>query len=237
MKIALTPPQKPNSRNLRAGLMRFNERFMTVCVQSIFFVCCPSQPMLGVERETVMKQFELVVNLPPDDVMRRLKASIDQPNVSLMNPFAGKDFYGQLSGYQFWLRNRRRWSRNSLAPVCKGNVLPNGSGSTIDFSIGAKFTFLWILGGIFLLLSLCFAIFFGMIGFVMTSGDSRSAIPSLLLAIIMPLFVIVFFGGFFFIGKQMGKSDERSLGYFLQNLFRDVIVQPVQFAQPMPTTR
>lgn len=71
----------------------------------------------------------------------------------------------------------------------------------------------------------------------MTTGDSRSAIPSLVVAIIMPLFVIVFFGGFFFITKQMGKSDERSLSYFLQNLFRDVIVQPAQFAQPMATAR
>src|SRR5713101_2333288 len=32
-----------------------------------------------------MKQFQFVVNLPPDDVMRRLAASIDQPNVSLIN--------------------------------------------------------------------------------------------------------------------------------------------------------
>lgn len=183
-----------------------------------------------------MSQFQLVVNLPPDDVMRRLAASIDQPNVSLINPFAGKDFYGQFNGYQFWLRNRRRWSRNSLAPLCRGNVIPNGSGSTIDFSIGAKYTFLWILGGIFLLLSLVFALFLGMIGFVMTTGDSRSAIPSLLLAIIMPLFVIVFFVGFFFITRQMGKSDERSQSYFLQNLFRDVIVQRAQFAQPMTTS-
>ena len=182
-----------------------------------------------------MNQFQLVVDLPPDDVMRRLAASIDQPNVSLINPFAGKDFYGQFNGYQFSLRNRRRWSRNSLAPLCRGNVIPNGSGSTIDFSIGAKYTFLWILGGIFLLLSLFAALFFGLISFVMTAGDSRSAIPSLLLAIIMPLFVIAFFGGFFLISKQMGKSDERNLSYFLQNLFRDVIEQPAQFAQPMTT--
>ena len=184
-----------------------------------------------------MKYSQLVVNLPPDDVMRRLAASIDQPSLSLMNPFVGKDFFGQLSGYQFWLRYRRRWSRNTLAPVCRGNVIPNGSGSTIDFSIGAKYTFLWILGGIFLLLSLFAALFFGLISFVMTAGDSRSAIPPVLLAIIMPLFVIAFFGGFFLISKQMGKSDERSLSYFLQNLFRDVIVEPAQFAQPMATSR
>ena len=53
----------------------------------------------------------------------------------------------------------------------------------------------------------------------------------------MPSFVIVFFAGFFFITKQMGKRDERSLSYFLQSLFRDAIVQPAQFAQPMATTR
>ena len=183
-----------------------------------------------------MKQFQLVVNLPPDDVMRRLAASIDQPGLGLMNPFSGKDFFGQLSGYQFWLRQRRRFSRNSLAPVCKGDVIPNGSGSTIDSSISAKYTFLWILGGIFLLLSLVAALFFGTIGFVITSGDSRSAIPSLLLAFLIPTLVIVFFAGFFFITKQMGKSDERNLSYFLQNLFRDVVVQPAQYAQPMAPT-
>jgi hypothetical protein len=185
-----------------------------------------------------MKHSQVVVNLPPDEVMRRLATSIDQPSLGrLMNPFGGKDFYGQLNGYQFWLRSRRRWSRNSFAPVCRGNAIPNGSGSTIDFSIGVKYTILWIFGGIFLLLSLVFALFLGMIGFVMTTGDSRSAIPSLLVAIIMPLFIIVFFGGFFFITKQMGKSDERNLSYFLQSLFRDVIVQPAQFAQPLATPR
>jgi hypothetical protein len=182
-----------------------------------------------------MKHFQLVVNLPPDDVMRRLAASIDQPNVSLINPFAGKDFYGRLNGYQFSLRNRRRWSRNSFAPLCRGNVIPNGSGSTIDFSIGVKYTLLWIFGGVFLLLSLVFALSLGLVGFVMTAGDSQSALPLLLVAIIMPLFVIAFFGGFFLISKQMGKSDERNLSYFLQNMFRDVIVQPAQFAQPTAT--
>ncbi len=184
-----------------------------------------------------MKQIQLVVKLPPDDVMRRLAASIDQPSLSLMNPFGGKDFVGQLSGYQFWLRKRRRWSRNDFAPSCRGNVIPNGSGSTIDFSIAAKYTFLWIFGAIFLLLSLFFSFFIVMMSLVMTSGDSGRAIPSVLLAFTIPIFVIVFFAGFFFITKQMGKGDERKLSYFLQNLFRDVIVEPAQFAQPIAATR
>ncbi len=184
-----------------------------------------------------MEQFQLVVNLPPDDVMRRLAASIDQPRLVVINPLSGRDFFGYVTGHQFWIRKRQRWSRNSFAPACTGNVVPNGSGSTINCSIRAKYTFLWILGGIFLLLSLFVALFFGMVGFVMTSGDSRSAIPSLLLAFIIPIFIIVFFAGFFFITKQMGKSTERNLSYFMQSLFRDVIVQPGQFAQPMATTR
>jgi hypothetical protein len=178
-----------------------------------------------------MNQSQLVMNLPPDEVMRRLAASIDQASLGrLMNPFGGKDFYGLLTGYQFWLRSRRRWSRNSLAPLCRGNVVPNGSGSTIDFSIGVKYTFLWILGGIFLLMSLVFALFVGLAGFVMTTGDSRSAIPSLLVAIIMPLSIIVFFVGFFFITKQMGKGDERTITELLHSLFRDVMVEPTQVA-------
>jgi hypothetical protein len=170
-----------------------------------------------------MEQFQLVVNLPPDDVMRRFAASIDRPRVVVLNPFAGKDFYGQLTGYQFWLRKRQRWSRNSFAPTGRGNVLPNGSGSTIDCSIAAKFTFLWIFGGIFLLLSLFFSIVIGLIGSVTTSGNSSSPIPSLLVAFGIPVFVIVFFVGFFFITRQMAKSDERALSYFIQSIFRDVV--------------
>jgi len=87
-----------------------------------------SQRQSVLEKANVMEQFQLVVNLTPDDVMRRLAASIDQPRLALINPFAGEDFYGQLTGYQFWLRKRRRWSRNSFAPACTGNVVPNGSG-------------------------------------------------------------------------------------------------------------
>ena len=71
----------------------------------------------------------------------------------------------------------------------------------------------------------------------MASGDVGSGRLSLLLVFLIPIFVIVFFSGFFFITKQMGKGDERRLSYFLQSLFRDVIVQPAQFAQPMATTR
>ncbi len=173
-----------------------------------------------------MNQFQLVLNLPPDDVMRRLAASIDQPSLVQINPFAGKDFIGRLNGYHFQLGKRQRWSRNSLAPFCSGNVVSNGSGSTISFSIGAKYTIFWIFGAVFLLFSLFFSVFIVMIGFVMTSGGSGNAISPLLVAFLIPIFVIVFFAGFFFITKQMGKSTETSLSYFLQNLFRDAIVQP-----------
>src|SRR6266571_5677004 len=165
-----------------------------------------------------MEQFQLVVNLPPDDVMRRLAASIDQPRVVAINPFSGKDFFGHLNGYQFWVRKRQRWSRNSFAPACTGSVVPNGSGSTVSCRITAKFTFLWILG-VFLLLSLLFSAVIGLIGFVAGPPESKSMIPSLLVAFGIPLFVIMFFAGFFFISKLMGKGNERALSYFVQSLF------------------
>jgi hypothetical protein len=173
-----------------------------------------------------MEQFQLVVNLPPDDVMTRLAASIDQPRLVVINPFSGKDFFGYLDGYQFWIRKRQRWSRNSFAPACNGGVVPNGSGSTINCSIAAKYTFLWIFGGIFLLLSLLFSVVIGLMGFMAGPPDSKSMIPSLLVAFGIPLFVVVFFAGFFFISKLMGKGNERALSYFVQGLFRDVMVQP-----------
>ena len=171
-----------------------------------------------------MEQFQLVVNLSPDDVMRRFAASIDQPRIVVINPFSGKDFFGHLTGYQFWIRKRQRWSRNSFAPACTGDVVPNGSGSTINCRIAAKFTFLWIFGGVFLLLSLLFSVSIALLGFVAGPPDSKTAMPLLFVAFGIPAFVIVFFIGFFFLSRQMGKGNERALSYFVQSLFRDTIV-------------
>ena len=172
-----------------------------------------------------MEQFQLVVNLPPDDVMKRFAASIDQPRVMVINPLSGKDFFGHLTGYQFWIRKRQRWSRNSFAPACTGDVVANGSGSTINCRIASKFTFLWILAGVFLLLSLLFSALIGLVGFVAGSPDAKNALPLLLVAFGMPVFVIVFFVGFFFLSRQMGKGTEGALSYFVQSLFRDMIVR------------
>lgn len=171
-----------------------------------------------------MEQFQLVVSLPPDDVMRRFAASIDQPRVVVINPLSGKDFFGHLTGYQFWIRKRQRWSRNSFAPACTGDVVANGSGSTINCRIAAKFTFLWIFGGVFLLLSLLFSALIGLIGFLAGPPDAKSAMPLLLVAFGMPVFVIVFFVGFFLLSRQMGKGTQGALSYFVQSLFRDMIV-------------
>src|SRR6266568_2810926 len=110
-----------------------------------------------------MEQFQLVVNLSPDDVMKRFAASIDQPRIVVVNPLSGKDFFGHLVGYNFRIMKRQRWSRNSFAPACTGDVVPNGSGSTINCRIAAKYTFLWIFGGVFLLLSLLFSALIGLI--------------------------------------------------------------------------
>src|SRR5437588_9461709 len=143
-----------------------------------------------------MEQFQLVVNLPPDDVMKRLAVSIDQPRVVVINPLSGKDFFGHLTGYHFWIRNRQRWSRNSFAPACAGDVVPNGSGSTINCRIAAKFTVLWIVGAVFLLLSLLFSALIGLIGFVAGPPDAKGAAPLLLVSFGIPVFVIIFFVGF-----------------------------------------
>jgi hypothetical protein len=171
-----------------------------------------------------MEQFQLVVNLPPDDVMKRFAASIDLPRGVVINPLSGKDFFGHLIGYNFRIMKRQRWSRNSFAPACTGDVVANGSGSTINCRIAAKFTFLWIFGGVFLLLSLLFSCLIGLVGFVAGRPDAKSALPLLLVAFGMPVFVIIFFVGFFFLSRQMGKGTQGALSYFVQSLFRDMIV-------------
>ena len=168
-----------------------------------------------------MKNFQLVVNLWPDDVMRRLAASIDPPKViGSLVPFGGKDFYGQLTGYEFWVRKRQRMSGSKFAPACGGSVIPNGSGSTINYKIGAKYTFFWIFGAIFLVFSLFFALIVGLLGLV---GKLWIVVG---VAVLIPIVVIAFLGGIFGLGLLMGKGDETTLNLFMENLFRDAIVKP-----------
>jgi len=85
---------------------------------------------------------------------------------------------------------------------------------------------LWIFGGIFFLLSLLFSASIGLIGFVAGPPDAKSALPLSLVAFGMPVFVIVFSVGFFLLSRQMGKGNEGALSYFVQSLFRDMIVHP-----------
>src|SRR5437868_8310960 len=100
----------------------------------------------------MMKQFQVIVSIPPEEVVRRLSSAIDKPGLGLAVPFGGKDFFGTINGLAFRFRNRRRWSRNNFAPGCFGNIQPNGYGSTINVQIAAKNT-------LFLIFAMVFVVF------------------------------------------------------------------------------
>lgn len=171
-----------------------------------------------------MEHFQLVVNLPPDEVMRRFAASIGAPSLKLINPFAGKDFIGRLNRYSFWFRERQRWHTNSFAPNCYGTVAANGTGSRIDVSIGRNFTIFFIFSGI--LLVAFTLITFLMVGIMaaMSQPDSQQLTVMIVIALAVPIPVIAFLGGLFFVGRQSGKSSGRRMSYFVQSLFRDASV-------------
>jgi len=87
-----------------------------------------------------MKQFQIFVSIPPEEVVRRVASAIDKPGLGLAVPFGGKDFFGRINGLAFQFRNRRRFSSNNFAPGCFGNIQPTGHGSTINVQIAAKNT-------------------------------------------------------------------------------------------------
>jgi len=181
-----------------------------------------------------VKQFQIFVSIPPEEVVRRLASAIDKPGLGLAVPFGGKDFFGTINGLAFQFRNRRRWSRNNFAPACFGNVQPNGYGSTINVQIAAKNTFFLIFAIVFVLFVTLVSGSFGVIALLLLSqtsqpGPQAIAVPVVLFLI--PLLAIAFLVGLFMIGKWMSRTDEARMNELLYRLFADVAVRPTQQGQ------
>jgi len=176
-----------------------------------------------------MKQFQIIVSIPPEEVVSRLSSAIQKPGLGLAVPFGGKDFFGTINGLAFRFRNRRRFSRNNFAPACFGNIQPNGYGSTINAQISAKNTFFLIFAIVFVLFVTFVSGSFGVLALLLLSQTSQPgpkdvAVPVLLFLI--PLLAIAFLIGLFMIGKWMSKTDEARMTELLYRLFADVTVRP-----------
>ena len=175
-----------------------------------------------------MKQFQIIVTIPPEEVVRRLSSVIEKPGLALAVPFGGKDFFGTINGLAFQFRNRRRFSRNNFAPACFGNIQSNGSGSAINVQITAKNTLFLIFSIIFVLIAtfVCgsFGLFFLFV-FAQTSQPGPQAILVPVVLFLIPVLAIAFLIGLFMIGKWMGKTDEARMNELLHRLFDDVTLR------------
>jgi hypothetical protein len=175
-----------------------------------------------------MKQFQIIVTIPPEEVAGRIASAIDKPGLALALPFGGKDFFGTISGLTFQFRNRRRSSRNNFAPACFGNIQPNGYGSTINVQISAKNTFFLIFSIVFVLIVTFVSGSLGVFALLFVSqtnqpGPQAIAVPVVLFLI--PLLAITFLIGLFMIGKWMGKTDEARMNELLHQLFTGVTLR------------
>jgi hypothetical protein len=175
-----------------------------------------------------MKQLQIIVNIPPNEVIGRIASAIDKPGLALALPFGGKDFFGTISGLTFQFRNRRRSSRNNFAPACFGNIQPNGYGSTINAKIAAKNTFFLIFATVFVLITTFVCVPIGALALFALSQTSHPAPQALavpVLLFLIPFLAIAFLVGLFMIGKWMSRTDEARMNELLYRLFADVAVQ------------
>lgn len=176
-----------------------------------------------------MKQFQIIVTIPPEEVVGRLSSAIEKPGLALAVPFGGKDFFGTISGLTFQFRNRRRWSTNNFAPACRGNIQPNGYGSTINAQIAAKNTFFLIFAIVFVLIVAFVCLPIGALALFGLSQTSQLRPQEIALPVVLfliPLLAIAFLFGLFMMGKLMGKTDEARMNELLYRLFADVTVRP-----------
>jgi hypothetical protein len=173
-----------------------------------------------------MKQFQLLVSIPPEKVIERFSSVIES---SVARAFVGpgfsgrKNFLGRVQGGQFHFIRWRR-SKNSFAPSCFGAIEENGSGSTINVNVGAKYTCLVIFAvsfvALFGLIAFAFAAFF------VLSGKGAGFMPWLIAGSLV-LVATLFLFGLFGLGKWIGKSDEQMMIALFPALFGDVVVPPV----------
>jgi hypothetical protein len=176
-----------------------------------------------------MKQFQIIVSVPPEEVVRRLASAIEKPGLGLAVPFGGKDFFGTISGLTFQFRNRRRWSTNNFAPACFGKIQPNGDGSTINARIAAKNTFFLIFAILFVLIIAFVCVPIGalaLFGLSQTSQLGPKDIAAPVILFLIPLLAIAFLIGLFMIGKWMSRTDEARMSELLDRVFADVAVRP-----------
>jgi hypothetical protein len=174
-----------------------------------------------------MKQFQMMVSIPPEEVIRRLASAIAKPGLGLALPFGGKNFFGTINGLTFQFRSRRRFSRNNFAPGCFGNIQPNGYGSAINAQIGQKNTLFVIFAIVFVVLVTFVSGSFGVIvlGASLANNMGPAGVGVAILLFMIPLLAIGFLLGLFMIGKWMGKSDEARMTELLYYLFADVAVR------------
>ena len=176
-----------------------------------------------------MKQFQMLVSILPDEVIRRFSSAIDKPGLGLAVPFGGRDFFGTISGLTFQFRNRRRFSRNNFAPACFGSIQPNRYGSTINVQIATKNTLFLIFAIVFVLIVTFVSGSFGVLALLLltqTGQPTPQAIAVPVVLFLIPLLAIAFLVGLFMIGKWMGRTDEARMNELLCRLFADVTVRP-----------
>ena len=182
----------------------------------------------AVEAKSV-KQFQIIVSIPPEEVVRRLSSAIDKPGLGLAVPFGGKDFFGTINGLAFQFRNRRRWSTNNFAPGCFGNIQPNGYGSTINVQIATKNTLFLIFAIVFVLIVTFLCVPIGtlaLFGLSQTSQPGPKDIVAPVVLFLIPFLAIAFLIGLFMLGKLMSRTDEARMNELLYRLFADVSVRP-----------
>lgn len=176
-----------------------------------------------------MENFRYHVSIPPSEVMQRLGRVVETAGIrALTGSAGGKRFIGRLTENQFSFR-RWRWTKNSLASSCFGKVEPDGPGSVITGSIGAKY-------GCFLTFAIVFVVVFtlvpaalvGMISLATMAGPPPAESAQTLrtywtVVAIIPFVVAAFFTGFFFLGRALTRPDEREMAALFPSLFADVL--------------
>lgn len=151
-------------------------------------------------------EYTLFSPLNIEDCIQRLDKAIDKTNVG------SKYFYGNIDGYKIKVGSRNTPYRNSFAPCFCGELKSQDAGTLITGSFQTDPVVRTLR-----IISFLFVIFWG--SCVITAdvkeallNDVPLRIGEILYALLLPLGG---FGGIIWLGKLIGKTDERDIIHFL----------------------
>ena len=166
-------------------------------------------------------EIKLDVNLSPEEAISRISSVVDKDRFFSIFRYTGDNqLIGKIKGCRFNVRKKIDY-RNSWNPILSGNVKATQTGCEIQAKLEMA-----LFARLLRIIWLGMFVFFISIGLLalFNSLVANTFVPTLLMIIIVPLFLLGFGIGLECWGRKIGKPEGERVRKVFLNLFDDVLI-------------